>query len=61
MAVNSSIDLKDPSVTTIFKISREELVFRLVSAMISHKGHYQKKGYKYLSEALMTAPRSSYL
>ena len=61
MSVNSAIDLQDPSVSTKYKISREELVLRLVTALINTKGLFQKKGYKYLSEVLSAAPKSFYL
>lgn len=61
MAVNSAIDLRDPSVTTKYKISREELVLRLATCLISSTGVFQKKGYKYLSETLSASPKSLYL
>lgn len=61
MAVNSAIDLRDPSVTTKFKISREELLLRLVSCLINSTGTFQKKGYKYISETLSASPKSLYL
>lgn len=49
MAVNVSIDLRDPSVTTKYRISREELLLRLINSLIRISGAFQKKGYKYLS------------
>lgn len=49
MAVNAAIDLQDPSVTTQYRISREELVLKLVTTLINSTGSFQKKGYKYLS------------
>ena len=49
MAVNSSINLCDPSVTTKYRISREELLLRLVTSLIKSSGSFQKKGYKYIS------------
>lgn len=49
MAVNGSINLCDPSVTTKYRISREELLLRLVSSLIKSTGSYQKKGYKYIN------------
>ena len=61
MAVNSAIDLQDPSVSTKYRISREELVLRLVTVLIGTNGFFQKKGYKYLSEVLLAAPKSFYL
>ena len=61
MAVNSAIDLQDPSVTTKFRISREELVLKLVTCLLNINGLFQKKGYKYLNEILNVAPRSFYL
>jgi hypothetical protein len=61
MAVNSAIDLSDPAVTTQFRISREELLLRLVSDLLNSSGTFQKKGYKYLNETLNSAPQSLYL
>jgi hypothetical protein len=61
MAINSSIDLCDPAVATAYRLSREELLLKLVVNLIGTGGHFQKKGYKYLSESLATAPRSLYL
>ena len=58
MSVNSAVDLQDPSVTTKFRISREELVLKLVTCLINTTGLFQKKGYKYLNEILTVAPRS---
>jgi hypothetical protein len=49
MSVNSAVDLQDPSVTTKYRISREELVLKLVTCLISTNGLFQKKGYKYLN------------
>jgi hypothetical protein len=61
MAVNSAIDLCDPSVATVFRLSREELLLRLVDGLLAVGGTFQKKGYKYLFETLAAAPRSLYL
>ena len=61
MAVNNAIDLQDPSVTTKYKQSREELVLRLITVLINSTGSFQKKGYKYLNEILNAAPKSFYL
>ena len=61
MSVNSAIDFQDPSVATKYKISREELVLRLVTSLISTNGLFQKKGYKYLGEVLSSAPKSFFL
>lgn len=61
MAVNGSINLCDPSVTTKYRISREELLLRLVSCLIKSTGSFQKKGYKYINETLPAAPQSLYL
>lgn len=61
MAVNSAIDLADPSVTTKYRQSREELLLRLVAPLFTGPSLFQKKGYKYLNEALGAAPNSLYL
>jgi hypothetical protein len=61
MAVNSAIDLQDPSVTTKFRLSREELVLKLVTILINTTGIFQKKGYKYLSDVLLSSPKSLFL
>lgn len=58
MAVNAGIDLEDPSVTTSFRQSREELLTRLTNGLIISTGPFQKKGYKYLSQVLGSAPSS---
>ena len=52
MAVNSSIDLSDTAVTTNYRLSREELLLKLVGELINSSGIFQKKGYKYLNETL---------
>jgi hypothetical protein len=49
MAVNGSINLFDPSVTTKYRISREELLLKLVNTLIKSTGSFQKKGYKYIN------------
>ena len=49
MAVNYAIDLQDPSVTTKYRQSREELILRLITVLITSSGSFQKKGYKYLN------------
>ena len=61
MAVNSAIDLTDPSVTTKYRQSREELLLRLVAPLLAGPSLFQKKGYKYLNETLEAAPNSLYL
>jgi hypothetical protein len=61
MAVNSAIDLADPSVTTKYRQSREELLLRLVAPLLAGPSLFQKKGYKYLNETLEAAPNSLYL
>lgn len=61
MAVNCAIDLADPTVTTKYRQSREELLLRLVAPLLASPALFQKKGYKYLNETLEAAPNSLYL
>lgn len=61
MSVNWSIDLADPTVTTQYRLSREELLIKLTSELLASNGVFQKKGYKYLNETLSAAPKSLYL
>ena len=48
MAVCSGINFNDPSVLSDYKISKEELVLKLIQYLISEKNILQKKGYKFI-------------
>lgn len=61
MAVNAAINLSDPSITSKYRVSREELLLKLVTCLLNSSGIFQKKGYKYLSETLSAAPKSFFL
>jgi hypothetical protein len=46
MAVSSGINFNDPTVSSSYRISKEELVVKLVQYLITEKSIFQKKGYK---------------
>jgi hypothetical protein len=58
MAVCSGINFNDPTVLSSYRISKEELVVKLVQYLISEKNIFQKKGYKFILETIHNMPES---
>lgn len=48
MAVCTGINFNDPSVLSSYRISKEELVLKLIQYLIAEKNIFQKKGYKFI-------------
>ena len=58
MSVSSGINFNDPSVVSVHRVSREELVIKLVQYLIKEKNVFQKKGYKFILETINIMPSS---
>jgi hypothetical protein len=58
MAVSSGINFNDPTVVTVYKISKEELVIKLIQHIVTEKNIFQKKAYKFILETLNNMPQS---
>lgn len=52
IAVSNGINFYDPTVIAPYRVSREELVVRLIGDLIADTGLFQKKAYKYIFETL---------
>ncbi len=48
MSVSTGINFNDPTVVSHYKISKEELVVKLIQILIAEKNIFQKKGYKFI-------------
>lgn len=58
IAVSNGINFYDPSVVLPFRVSREELVIKLIGELIADTNFFQKKAYKYILETLPLMGRS---
>lgn len=58
MAVCTGINFNDPSVLSKYRVSKEELVVKLIQFFINEKNIFQKKGYKFILETINNMPQS---
>lgn len=58
MSVCTGINFNDPSVLSSYRISKEELVVKLVQYLVAEKNIFQKKGYKFILETINNMPQS---
>lgn len=48
MSVCTGINFNDPTVISTYRVSKEELVIKLIQFFINEKNILQKKGYKFI-------------
>jgi len=58
MSVCTGINFNDPSVISHYRVSKEELVVKLIQFFINEKNIFQKKGYKFILETINNMPQS---
>ncbi len=58
MSVCTGINFNDPTVLSTYRISKEELVVKLIQYLIAEKNIFQKKGYKFILETINNMPQS---
>ena len=52
IAVSKGINFYDPTVVAPYRVSREELVVKLIENLLEENSLFQKKAYKYINQTL---------
>jgi hypothetical protein len=58
IAISCGINFNDPTVISSYRVSKEELVIKLIQYLLAEKNLFQKKGYKYIMETINRMPES---